>query len=93
MYLFYVNKTHLLQITSILKLNLFYQVEDLQSELVKLREELLGAMGQLEDERHRARTLQRMVTSSTTREERETVIRSLEENRELSSSSDNSTDQ
>ena len=92
MYLFYVNKTHLLQITSILKLNLFYQVEDLQSELVKLREELLGAMGQLEDERHRARTLQRMVTSSTTREERETVIRSLEENRELSSS-DNSTDQ
>jgi len=69
------------------------QVEDLQSELVKLREELLGAMGQLEDERHRARTLQRMVTSSTTREERETVIRSVEEKRDLSNSDNNSTDQ
>ena len=62
-------------------------------ELVKLREELLGAMGQLEDERHRARTLQRMVTSSTTREERETVIRSVEEKRDLSNSDNNSTNQ
>ena len=60
---------------------------------MKLREELLGAMGQLEDERHRARTLQRMVTSSTTREERETVIRSVEEKRDLSNSDNNSTDQ
>ena len=50
-------------------------------------------MGQLEDERHRARTLQRMVTSSTTREERETVIRSVEEKRDLSNSDNNSTDQ
>lgn len=55
-------------------------MEDLQDELVKLREELLGAMAQLEDERHRASTLQRMVTN-TTREERETVItRTLEDN-------------
>ena len=38
------------------------QVEELQDELVKLREELLGAMAQLEDERHRASSLQRMVT-------------------------------
>ena len=54
------------------------QVEGLQEELVKLREELLGAMSQLEDERHRARTLQRMVTTSSMREERETVIRSMD---------------
>ena len=78
---------------SLIKFIQFCQVEDLQSELVKLREELLGAMGQLEDERHRARTLQRMVTSSTTREERETVIRSVEEKRALSNSDNNSTDQ
>ena len=39
----------------------------MQEELVKLREELLGAMGQLEEERHRARTLQRLVTSSEAR--------------------------
>ena len=80
-------------ISSFIKFIQFCQVEDLQSELVKLREELLGAMGQLEDERHRARTLQRMVTSSTTREERETVIRSVEEKRDLSNSDNNSTDQ
>ena len=61
------------------------QVEDLQDELVKLREELLGAMAQLEDERHRASTLQRMVTN-TTREERETVItRTLQDNTRNSS--------
>ena len=45
---------------------------------MKLREELLGAMGQLEEERHRARTLQRLVTSSEARESRQTVIRSVE---------------
>ena len=45
-----------------------------------MREELLGAMGQLEDERHRARTLQRMVTSSSMREERQTVIRETRDN-------------
>lgn len=50
----------------------------MQEELVKLREELLGAMGQLEEERHRARTLQRLVTSSEARESRQTVIRSVE---------------
>ena len=54
------------------------QVESLQEELVKLREELLGAMGQLEEERHRARTLQRLVTSTEARESRQTVIRSVE---------------
>ena len=37
---------------------LCFKVENLQEELVKLREDLLGAMGQLEEERHRARTLQ-----------------------------------
>ena len=45
-----------------------------------MREELLGAMGQLEDERHRARTLQRMVTTSSMREERQTVIRETRDN-------------
>ena len=54
------------------------QVENLQSELVKLREELLSAMGQLEEERHRARTLQNMVTNTTVQEERQTVIRNLD---------------
>ena len=68
------------------------QVEQLQDDLVKLREELLGAMAQLEDERHRVSTLQRLVTNTnttaattTTREERgerQTVItRSLQDNR------------
>ena len=63
------------------------QVEQLQGELIKLREELLGAMAQLEDERHRASTLQRLVTNTTTstareeRGERHTVItRSLQDN-------------
>ena len=60
---------------------MFSKVENLQGELVKLREDLLGAMGQLEDERHRARTLQDMVTNTTTQEERQTVIRTL--NREI----------
>ena len=41
---------------------------------MKLREDLLGAMGQLEEERHRARTLQDMVTNTTT----QTVIRTLD---------------
>ena len=52
------------------------QVEQLQGDLIKLREELLGAMAQLEDEKHRASTLQRMVTNTTReeREERQTVI-------------------
>ena len=50
----------------------------MQEELVKLREDLLGAMGQLEEERHRARTLQDMVTNTTTQEERQTVIRTLD---------------
>ena len=68
------------------------QVEDLQEELVKLREELLGAMGQLEDERHRARTLQRMVTSSTTREERETVIMATTRDRDNRKKGDTSSD-
>ena len=53
-------------------------MENLQGELVKLREDLLGAMGQLEDERHRAKTLQDMVTNTTTQEERQTVIRTLD---------------
>ena len=70
------------------------QVEQLQGDLIKLREELLGAMAQLEDERHRATTLQRLVTNTNTntatttntvreeRGERQTVItRSLEDNR------------
>ena len=68
------------------------QVEQLQDDLVKLREELLGAMAQLEDERHRVSTLQRLVTNTntnttttTTREERgerQTVItRGLQDNR------------
>ena len=68
------------------------QVEQLQDELIKLREELLGAMAQLEDERHRVSTLQRLVTNTNTntttttaREEmgeRQTVItRSLQDNR------------
>ena len=70
------------------------QVEQLQGDLIKLREELLGAMAQLEDERHRASTLQRLVTNTNTntatttntvreeRGERQTVItRSLEDNR------------
>ena len=52
-------------------------MENLQSELVKLREELLSAMGQLEEERHRARVLQDMVTNSG-QEVRETVIRSMD---------------
>ena len=68
------------------------QVEGLQSELVKLREELLGAMGQLEDERHRARTLQRMVTTSSMREERETVIRSMDVREGASSITQRSSD-
>ena len=56
-----------------------YQVESLQSELVRLREELLGAMGSLEEERHRATTLQRMVVStSTSQEERQTVIQQVQ---------------
>ena len=42
------------------------QVEQLQDDLIKLREELLGAMAQLEDERHRATTLQRLVTNTNT---------------------------
>ena len=54
------------------------QVENLQTELVKLREELLSAMGQLEEERHRARTLQNMVTNTTVQEERQTVIKNLD---------------
>ena len=54
------------------------QVENLQTELVKQREELLSAMGQLEEERHRARTLQNMVTNTTVQEERQTVIRNLD---------------
>ena len=54
------------------------QVENLQTELVKLREDLLSAMGQLEEERHRARTLQNMVTNTTMQEERQTVIRNLD---------------
>ena len=45
---------------------------------MKLREDLLGAMGQLEEERHRARTLQAMVTNTTTQEERQSVIRTLD---------------
>ena len=53
-------------------------MENLQGELVNLREDLLGAMGQLEDERQRARTLQDMVTNTTTQEERQTVIRTLD---------------
>ena len=57
---------------------LCFKVENLQEELVKLREDLLGAMGQLEEERHRARTLQNMVTNTTTQEERQTVIRTLD---------------
>jgi len=65
------------------------QVEGLQEDLVKLREELLGAMGQLEEERHRARTLQRLVTSTEARESRQTVIRSVETRRgEAGTSSD-----
>ena len=69
---------------------LLCQVEGLQEELVKLREELLGAMGQLEEERHRARTLQRLVTSTEARESRQTVIRSVETRRsgEAGASSD-----
>ena len=67
-----------------------HQVEQLQDELIKLREELLGAMAQLEDEKHRASTLQRLVTNTTTttttareeRGERQTVItRGLQDNR------------
>ena len=54
------------------------QVESLQTELVRIREDLLSAMGQLEEERHRARTLQNMVTNTTVQEERQTVIRSLD---------------
>ena len=54
------------------------QVENLQTELVKLREDLLSAMGQLEEERHRARTLQNMVTNTTMQEERQTVFRNLD---------------
>ena len=68
------------------------QVEQLQDDLVKLREELLGAMAQLEDERHRVSTLQRLVTNTNTttttntareeRGERQTVItRSLQDQR------------
>ena len=57
---------------------LCFKVENLQGELVKLREDLLGAMGQLEEERHRARTLQAMVTNTTTQEERQSVIRTLD---------------
>jgi len=53
-------------------------VENLQKELASLREELLKAMAGLEDERHRARTLQDIVTSTHTQESRETVIRELE---------------
>ena len=59
-------------------MNKCFKVENLQEELVKLREDLLGAMGQLEEERHRARTLQDMVTNTTTQEERQTVIRTLD---------------
>ena len=51
-------------------------MESLQTELVKIREHLLPAMGQLE-ERSRARTLQHMVTSITVKEERQTVIWNL----------------
>ena len=69
-----------------------HQVEQLQDELIKLREELLGAMAQLEDEKHRASTLQRLVTNTNTttttttareeRGERQTVItRGLQDNR------------
>ena len=46
--------------------------------MVKLREDLLSAMGQLEEERHRARTLQDMVTNTTRQEERQTVIRQMD---------------
>ena len=71
--------------------NKILQVETLQEELVKLREDLLGAMGQLEEERHRARTLQRLVTSSRT-EDRETVIRSRDTRRgDTSSETDTDT--
>ena len=49
------------------------QVEQLQDELIKLREELLGAMAQLEDERHRASTLQRLVTNSSTQKHKNFV--------------------
>ena len=46
--------------------------------MVKLREDLLSAMGQLEEERHRARTLQDMVTNTSRQEERQTVIRQMD---------------
>jgi len=59
-------------------------VEGLQGELVSLREQLLRAMATLEDERHRARTLQDMVVSGgPALLDRETVIRSRELGREL----------
>jgi hypothetical protein len=59
-------------------LKMCFKVENLQGDLVKLREDLLSAMGQLEEEKHRARTLQNMVTNTTTQEERRTVIRTLD---------------
>merc|ERR1712210_341644 len=53
------------------------QVESLQAQLGQVREELLGTMGNLEKEKHRAQTLQTLVATSS-REERETVIRQLD---------------
>merc|ERR1712096_183777 len=54
-------------------------VEKLQGELTNLREDLLSAMAALEEERHRARTLQDMLVNTEVRESRETVIRTIEE--------------
>merc|ERR1711874_201092 len=54
-------------------------VQNLQDELDKLREDLLSAMAALEEEKHRAKTLQEILVTSETREARETVIRTIEE--------------
>jgi len=50
------------------------EVEKLQVELTSLREELMSALSSVEDEKHRSKTLEKLVTQSSS-EIRETVIK------------------
>ena len=43
-------------------------MESLQAQLGQVREELLGTMGNLEKEKHRAQTLQTLVATSSRQE-------------------------
>eukprot|EP00088_Acartia_fossae_P029819 TRINITY_DN30742_c0_g2_i1.p1 TRINITY_DN30742_c0_g2~~TRINITY_DN30742_c0_g2_i1.p1 ORF type:complete len:139 (+),score=28.81 TRINITY_DN30742_c0_g2_i1:2-418(+) len=52
------------------------EVEKLHTELTALKQELLAALSSIEDERHRSKTLEKLVTESSS-EARETVIKEI----------------